>query len=110
MYEEDVLCHVKINNGNVTTKPATKDIHWLFMPFGQVKDSCISRQVIDEFFKRRCFDEHCSAVNDYLNELGLYKFNTFDIVQKTCGRMNSDEMWIKFTDIDYNRVLKMQSF
>ena len=97
MLEDTPVCHVKIDNGFVTTQKL-KDVHWLFMPFGRVPDVCVTKYVIEEFFRRRCFDEHCAAASDYLRELGLEKFNAFQIVQKTKGRMYSDEMWVRFCD------------
>jgi hypothetical protein len=73
-----------------------------------VPDVCVTKYVIEEFFRRRCFDEHCAAVNDYLQALGLEKFNAFQIVQKTKGRMYSDEMWVRFADGINDSVPRIQ--
>ena len=51
------------------------------------------------FLEERCVPESRSGIREYLEALGLDRYDPLEIIKKTGGRMAEDEQWIKTEEI-----------
>ena len=51
------------------------------------------------FLEERCVPESRSGIREYLEALGLDRYEPLEIIKKTGGRMAEDEQWIKTEEI-----------
>ena len=52
----------------------------------------------EEFLKSRCIPKERDGIKFYLKELGLYEYDTLEIIKKTNGRIAEDESWLALTE------------
>jgi len=57
----------------------------------------VTYQRFIEWASERCFPPNRVDAEELLEELGLDRYNGWDIVQKTEGRLMTDHFWIDFT-------------
>ena len=48
--------------------------------------------------KSRCIPKERDGIKFYLKELGLYEYDTLEIIKKTNGRIAEDESWLALTE------------
>jgi hypothetical protein len=60
-----------------------------------------------EFFEHRCFPRDRLNVRQLLTELGLNKYDPYEIVRKTRGQMFDDYYWIRFDGdkVEYKYIM-----
>ena len=51
------------------------------------------------FLEERCVPKSRSGIREYLEALGLDRYEPLEIIKKTGGRMAEDEQWIKTEEI-----------
>jgi hypothetical protein len=65
---------------------------------------------LERFFESRCFPKERYNLKRLLDDLGLNRYDPFDIVEITHGRQYEDYAWIRFEgeDLDYERDIKLR--
>lgn len=51
------------------------------------------------FLKERCISADRAGLREYLETIGVYEYEPFEIVKKTQGRMAEDKQWLKIEKI-----------
>lgn len=50
---------------------------------------------LEEFIENRCIPRSRAGLQHYLDALGVFSYDPWDIVKKTQGRMAEDEQWLE---------------
>ena len=53
----------------------------------------------DAFLRERCISRERDGLMEYLESIGLYEYDPFEIVKKTQGRMAEDKQWLEIEEI-----------
>jgi hypothetical protein len=94
-YRGKLAARVHIKNGRVQTEKFTDD--FIACPFGAIPDERITPKLIDWFFTDKCSPEGREDTEALVRELGLPKFDAFEIVKYTGGKMAGSFYRIEFT-------------
>ena len=79
-------------NRKVIVQNRTKDV--LHRAFGVVEEP--TWEDLELFLKERCFPATRGNAKDILKDLQLTSYDPLQIVEKTRGRTEEDDMWLKF--------------
>lgn len=94
MYQQHpcTIIDVDFFNQRVMVQNKTKDV--LHRAFGTTKTP--TWDDFEMFLKDRCFPATRGNVKDLLKQLQLTSYDPLQIAEKTRGRTNEDDMWLKF--------------
>ena len=93
-YDKEKLCtkiYADFTDKTVKAENFTQAI--LKTAFGNSSEP--SWEDFENFLKERCISKNREGLREYLEAIGLYEYNPFEIIKKTEGRMAEDEQWIK---------------
>lgn len=97
-YDKNVLCTeicVDLSDKSLSVKNYTDNI--VKTAFGN--NLFPDWNDFEVFLEERCVPESRSGIREYLEALGLDRYDPFEIIKKTGGRMAEDEQWIKTEEI-----------
>ena len=98
MWDNEIVGKQVMEKGKVPMMVAiTDDVNKL--PFDLFKAWRIREVTMIDFVKwasDRCFPENRVGAEKLLGELGLDRYDGWEIVKKTGGKLETDRFWIKF--------------
>lgn len=93
-YNRDKLCtRIYADFTDKTVKVENFTDHTVKTAFGNNEN--ISWTDFKAFLEERCISKDRDGLKEYLDVIGLYQYDTMEIIKKTEGRMAEDEQWIK---------------
>lgn len=96
-YDKDKLCtRIYADFSDKTVKAENFTEHIVKTAFGN--DANISWEDFEAFLEERCISKDRDGLKEYLDTIGLYEYDTMEIIRKTEGRMAEDAQWIKVVD------------
>lgn len=95
-----VLAHVEVNLETKEVKAQDFEGEQIFQFFAKRPHTIES---IVKKFKSRCFEEGRPDKDEILESMGLKSYSPLDIVRRTHGHTNRDDMWVRFEgeDLEY---------
>ena len=90
--EACTIIHVNVAKEQIRIQNLTDDI--FHRAFGTVLEP--TWEDFEQFLADRCFSPSVGFLEDNLRALGIDAYDPLQIVEKTQGRTEDDEMWIRF--------------
>jgi hypothetical protein len=97
MWDNEIVAKQVIENGKMPMMVATTD-NVNKLPFDLFKAWKVREVTMIEFINwasDRCFPENRVGAKELLKELGLDRYDGWEIVKKTGGKLETDRFWIQ---------------